>query len=167
MRTNIEIFYWEMEFEKLPNVFLSNPHYSPPPPATSTPPSSPPGKWHRSCGLGELHWLETRRADCMIWEGLKLALKSLQGKVLEDRYHIGLSHRASSESHRKGSIIMQSLCARTGQFESCLNSCWPLWDLWVNYCLTGRSWLIRLPHIATISLYFHSQDCLIDINGLY
>ena len=68
-----------------------------PPPPLPPPPLPPlPGEMDildivRSCGLGELHWLETRRADCMIWGGLKLALKSLHGKVLEDRYHIGLS----------------------------------------------------------------------------
>lgn len=54
----------------------------------------------------------------MISGGLNLALKSPQGKVLEGRHlHWFILHRASlNKSHGKGSIIMQSLCARTGQF---------------------------------------------------
>ena len=111
-----------MELEKLPDVFLPPTPTTTTSPATSAPLSFPREMdIHdivRSCGLGELHWLETRRADCLIWEGLAAGIEIPAGKGPRGQIsHWFILHRASlSESHRKGSIIMQSLCARTGQF---------------------------------------------------
>lgn len=79
--TNIETFYWEMELEKLPNVVL--------------PPVPPRGMdmhgqiWH-CCSLGKPHW-PAARTDGLNSRGLKLPLESLQSKVLEGSYNIGLS----------------------------------------------------------------------------
>lgn len=42
-------------------------------------------------GLEKLHWPGTKRADFMILGWLNLSVNSLQEKVLEGRYHIGLS----------------------------------------------------------------------------
>lgn len=123
MCTNIETFYWEMELEILPNVIFLWPPLPPPPPSPPLPTLLGEMDIHdliwESCGLGELHWPETRKADCCtIWGGIEVGTEIPAGKCPRGQIsHWLILHRASlSKLHRKGSIIMQSLCTRTGQF---------------------------------------------------